>query len=144
MSKPRAKSHGRKLLRTSDYACQYLTHDAPVHRLGAGRFILNTLAIRENLGRHPAAERLLRNMLAIAGAGAGEPLAEAPAEQCLAVRPRGRGRAMNGADAPCSQTTSDAGGHGAESVVRPCAHEHGGHANAEFRNRSEVGGGLPC
>jgi len=34
-----------------------------VHTLGAGRFILNTLKIRENLGQTPAAERLLRNML---------------------------------------------------------------------------------
>ena len=34
-----------------------------VNNLGSGRFILNTLAIRENLGKHPAAERLLRNML---------------------------------------------------------------------------------
>lgn len=30
---------------------------------GAGRFIVNTLRIRENLGTDPAAERLLRNML---------------------------------------------------------------------------------
>ncbi|MFZ2657334.1 MAG: sugar-binding domain-containing protein [Victivallales bacterium] len=34
-----------------------------VHNLGKGRFILNTLLIRENLGQDPAAERLLRNML---------------------------------------------------------------------------------
>jgi len=34
-----------------------------VHPLGAGRFILNNLKIRENLGKDPAAERLLRNML---------------------------------------------------------------------------------
>ncbi len=33
------------------------------YRLGAGRFILNTLLIRENLGTHPVAERLLRNLL---------------------------------------------------------------------------------
>lgn len=33
------------------------------YRLGAGRFILNTLLIRENLGAHPVAERLLRNLL---------------------------------------------------------------------------------
>ena len=41
-----------------------------VHRQGAGRMILNTLLIRENLGTHPAAERLLRNMLRYA-AGTG-------------------------------------------------------------------------
>ncbi|MCX6873141.1 MAG: glycoside hydrolase family 2 [Verrucomicrobia bacterium] len=34
-----------------------------VYRSGSGRFILNTLLIRENLGTHPAAERLLRNLL---------------------------------------------------------------------------------
>jgi hypothetical protein len=34
-----------------------------VHESGAGRFILNTLLIRENLGSHPSAERLLRNLL---------------------------------------------------------------------------------
>jgi hypothetical protein len=34
-----------------------------VHRLGRGRFILNNLRIRENLGQDPAAERLLRNSL---------------------------------------------------------------------------------
>jgi len=34
-----------------------------VYQSGAGRFILNTLLIRENLGTHPAAERLLRNLL---------------------------------------------------------------------------------
>lgn len=50
MSKPRAKSHGRKWLRTSDYACQYLTHDSPVHRLGAGwkiaiSIVLSALAV---------------------------------------------------------------------------------------------------
>lgn len=36
MAKPACKDPGHKLLRTSDYACQYLTHDSPVHRLGAG------------------------------------------------------------------------------------------------------------
>ena len=34
-----------------------------VHRLGAGRFILNSLRVRQELGRDPTAERLLRNML---------------------------------------------------------------------------------
>lgn len=34
-----------------------------VYEFGAGRFILNTLLIRENLGVNPAAERLLRNLL---------------------------------------------------------------------------------
>jgi len=34
-----------------------------VYESGAGRFILNTLLVRENLGAHPVAERLLRNLL---------------------------------------------------------------------------------
>jgi len=34
-----------------------------VHHSGAGRLIMNTLLIRENLGTHPVAERLLRNLL---------------------------------------------------------------------------------
>ena len=34
-----------------------------VYEFGDGRFILNTLLIRENLGVHPVAERLLRNLL---------------------------------------------------------------------------------
>jgi hypothetical protein len=34
-----------------------------VYESGAGKIILNTLLIRENLGTHPAAERLLRNLL---------------------------------------------------------------------------------
>jgi hypothetical protein len=51
-----------------------------VYRLGKGTFILNTLPIRENLGRHPAAERLLRNMLNYAAKDADKPLAELPAE----------------------------------------------------------------
>jgi len=34
-----------------------------VHRIGAGRLVLSTLFVRESLATHPAAERLLRNML---------------------------------------------------------------------------------
>lgn len=51
-----------------------------VHRLGAGRFILNTLRIRENLGRHPVAERLLRNLLRYASQETGKPAAPLPAD----------------------------------------------------------------
>jgi hypothetical protein len=49
-----------------------------VYDLGAGRFILNTLRIRDNLGRHPAAERLLRNMLNYAARYTTQPLADPP------------------------------------------------------------------
>ena len=51
-----------------------------VHTLGAGQFILNTLQIRENLGRNPVADRLLLNMLRYAARDAGKPLAELPAD----------------------------------------------------------------
>ena len=46
--------------------------------LAAGRFILNTLRIREHLGTHPAAERLLRNMLRFAAQATRQPAAELP------------------------------------------------------------------
>ena len=50
MAKPAADKPGRKLLRTSDYACQYVTHDSPVHRLGPGwklgvSIVLSALAV---------------------------------------------------------------------------------------------------
>jgi hypothetical protein len=50
-----------------------------VYELGAGRFVVNTLHIRDNLASHPAAERLLRNMLRYAGRDARGPVAELPA-----------------------------------------------------------------
>jgi len=45
-----------------------------------GRFILNTLRIRENLGSNPVAERLLRNMLNYAAREANKPPADLPAD----------------------------------------------------------------
>ena len=51
-----------------------------VYNLGSGRFVINTLRIRENLGPNPVAERLLRNMLNYAARGANEPLTELPAD----------------------------------------------------------------
>ena len=44
-----------------------------VHRHGAGRIVLNTLNIRENLGNDPVAERLLRNLLNYAAAKPAKP-----------------------------------------------------------------------
>jgi len=49
-----------------------------VCRFGAGEFILNTLRIRDHLGKVPQAERLLRNLLRFAGRDAAKPLAEPP------------------------------------------------------------------
>ena len=51
-----------------------------VNTLGAGQFILNTLLIRENLGKNPAADRLLLNMLRHAARNATKPLADLPAD----------------------------------------------------------------
>jgi len=47
-----------------------------VDELGAGWLILNTLAIRENLAKNPAAERLLRNLLRWAAPDTSKPLVE--------------------------------------------------------------------
>lgn len=51
-----------------------------VNSFGAGQFILNTLYIRENLGRSPVADRLLVNMLRHAAHDLSKPLADLPAE----------------------------------------------------------------
>ena len=51
-----------------------------VYPLGAGRFVLNTLRIRDTLGRDPAAERLLRNMLRYAARDIDKPLVDLPAD----------------------------------------------------------------
>lgn len=51
-----------------------------VHQLGAGRFILNTLRLREHLGQHPAADRLLANLLRYASSGESGPPAALPAD----------------------------------------------------------------
>jgi len=49
-----------------------------VYPLGEGRFVLNTLRIRENLDRSPAADRLLMNMLRYAARHLGQPPAPLP------------------------------------------------------------------
>ena len=51
-----------------------------VYNLGAGRFTLNTLHIREHLGADPVAERLLRNMLRHAARDVNQLPAELPAD----------------------------------------------------------------
>ncbi len=43
-----------------------------VYNFGTGRFILNSLRVRQELGRDPTAERLLRNMLRYAARDAGK------------------------------------------------------------------------
>ncbi|MCA9449580.1 MAG: glycoside hydrolase family 2, partial [Candidatus Omnitrophica bacterium] len=49
-----------------------------VYRLGEGRFILNTLRIRENIGRDPVAEKLFANLLSYAAGEMDQPLADPP------------------------------------------------------------------
>ncbi len=51
-----------------------------VHSFGSGNFILNTLLIRENLGTHPAAERLLRNLLLYAARDQKKQIEKLPAD----------------------------------------------------------------
>ena len=46
-----------------------------VYNLGSGRFVLNTLHIRDNLRQHPVAGRLLVNLLRYAARDGGKPLA---------------------------------------------------------------------
>ncbi len=50
--------------------------DVAVHPFGKGRMILNTLLVVENLGRDPAADRLLLNLVTFAAAKARGPLAK--------------------------------------------------------------------
>jgi hypothetical protein len=62
-----------------DTACGYgsaLT--LAIYKLGEGRFTINTLRIRENLGSDPVAERLLRNMLRYAARDTAKPPSDVP------------------------------------------------------------------
>ncbi|MCX5758955.1 MAG: hypothetical protein NTU83_10710, partial [Candidatus Hydrogenedentes bacterium] len=49
------------------------------YRLGAGKFVVSTLYILDNLDKHPAADRLLLNLIACAAQGCDKPLADLPA-----------------------------------------------------------------
>jgi len=48
------------------------------YRFGEGRFILNTLPILDNLDAHPAADRLLLNLVNFAADSVVKPLADVP------------------------------------------------------------------
>jgi len=74
---PPAEAVAGAIKASQDYASGLMLS---VHSLGEGRFILNTLRIRENLGLHPAAERLLRNMLRYAARDMKKPLGSLPAD----------------------------------------------------------------
>ncbi len=51
-----------------------------VNRFGAGRCVLNAMRIRENLGQHPVADRLLMNLIQYAAKGSDRPLEPLPAD----------------------------------------------------------------
>lgn len=51
-----------------------------VYRFGSGRIILNTFNILDNLDKHPAADRLLMNMIAYAARNVREPLSPRSAD----------------------------------------------------------------
>ena len=65
----------RASMHPSDYNSGLLVG---IYNFGAGRFILNTLRIREYIEDNPVAERLLRNMLNYSAAEAMKPIAELP------------------------------------------------------------------
>jgi hypothetical protein len=50
------------------------------YRFGEGTFLVNTLGITENVGAHPAADRLLLNIIRHAAETTGKPLAPLPAD----------------------------------------------------------------
>jgi hypothetical protein len=74
---PPAEAVAGAIKASQDYASGLMV---AVYRLGEGRFVLNTLRVRENLDSHPAAERLLRNMLNYAAKDADKPAANLPAD----------------------------------------------------------------
>jgi hypothetical protein len=51
-----------------------------IWNFGAGSFIVNTLHITENLGKDPAADRLLTNIIRFGAMNTGKPLAKLPAD----------------------------------------------------------------
>jgi len=83
---PPAEAVAGAIKASQDYASGLMLS---VHTLGAGRLILNTLLIRENLDRHPVAERLLRNLLRYAAQDAGKPLADLTPEAEAALKALG-------------------------------------------------------
>ena len=50
------------------------------YKFGEGKFLFNTLKIRESLGKDPVAELLLRNLLNSAGEGLDKPASDLPAD----------------------------------------------------------------
>jgi hypothetical protein len=74
---PPAEAGAGAIKASQDYASGLMV---AVYPLGEGRFVLNTLRVRENLDSHPVAERLLRNMLRYAARDVDKPAANLPAD----------------------------------------------------------------
>jgi hypothetical protein len=74
---PPLEAIGGPIKASQDYSSGLMV---ATYKLGAGRFILNTLLIRDNLGSHPVAEQLLRNMLRYAAQDIKETPVEAPSD----------------------------------------------------------------
>jgi hypothetical protein len=72
-----------------------------VYNLGGGRFTINTLHIRQNLGNDPVAERLLRNMLLYAARDMDKPMAELPPGFYQSLYELGYSYCESGVDIPC-------------------------------------------
>ncbi len=72
-----------------------------VYNLGAGRFTLNTLNIRRNLGKDPVAERLLRNLILYAAGDLAKPVAELPSGFFQRLSEFGYSYCENGEEMPC-------------------------------------------
>jgi hypothetical protein len=76
----------------ANFATRYVSGIAlGEYRLGAGAFVLNTLRLAEHLGTHPAADRLLANLLRHGAARTAAPLEPSPPD--LEARLRGIGYA---------------------------------------------------
>ena len=83
---PPAEAVAGAIKASQDYASGLMVS---VYDFGKGRFVLNTLRIRENLASHPAAERLLRNMLRYASKGSDRPVAKLPPNFDQELKSRG-------------------------------------------------------
>jgi hypothetical protein len=73
---PPAEAVAGAIKASQDYASGLMVS---IYPLGGGRFLLNTLRIRENLD-HPAAQCLLKNMLRYAARDSEKPLVDLPGD----------------------------------------------------------------
>jgi hypothetical protein len=83
---PPAEAVAGAIKASQDYASGLMM---AVYRVGSGRFVLNTLHIREQLHQHPAASQLLVNLLRYAGRDAAQPLDPLPSDFDARLRAMG-------------------------------------------------------